>query len=66
MMEITCIMVLQDDNTFDEDITNIDYLCKLWITYLQQEASRQSGFVCPEISSGQVRTQSPLLTWSWS
>ena len=64
MLEITCIMVLQDDNNFDDitNITNFDYLCKLGITYLQQEASRQSGFVWPEVSSGQARTQSPLLT----
>ena len=62
MLEITCIIVHQDDNNSDEDITNIDNLCKLGITYLQQEASRQSGFVWPEVSSGQASTQSPLLT----
>ena len=62
MMEITCIMVLQDVKNCDEDITNIEYLCKLGITYLQQEASRQSGFVWPEVSSGQASTQSPLLS----
>ena len=62
MLEITFIIVHQDDNNSDEDITNIDYLCKLGITYLQQEASRQSGFVWPEVSSGQASTQSPLLT----
>ena len=29
--------------------------------YLQQEASTQSGFVWPDVSEGQARTQSPLL-----
>ena len=28
---------------------------------LQQEASRQAGFVWPEVSEGQARTQSPQL-----
>ena len=42
-----------NDNNGDGDVDDDDDL--------QQEASRQAGFVWPEVSEGQARTQSPQL-----
>ena len=44
---------IHDDKDDDDDDDDGDYL--------QQEASTQSGFVWPDVSEEQTRTQSPLL-----
>ena len=46
MLEITCIMVLQDDNAFDEDITNIYFFCR-WESLLLICSGNYVGYHLP-------------------